>query len=95
MAVLHRCPGLGPALVLDRKSALSVLAYLVGDLHQPLHVGAIYYDKTCQRVVDPNVLGAGQPNFGIGSKIFLPTAATIYTLRTEIVSMSPIGTMGP
>jgi hypothetical protein len=31
-------PNQGPA-VLDRKSALWVLAHMVGDLHQPLHVG--------------------------------------------------------
>jgi hypothetical protein len=63
-----RAPNQGPA-VLDRKSALWVLAHLVGDLHQPLHVGAIYYDENCEEVVDPNVVGAGQPNFGIGSTV--------------------------
>jgi hypothetical protein len=63
-----RAPNDGPA-VLDRKSALWVLVHLVGELHQPLHVGAIYYGGTCQRIVDPNVVGAGQPNFGIGSTI--------------------------
>jgi hypothetical protein len=63
-----RAPNGGPA-VLDRKSALWVLVHLVGELHQPLHVGAIYYGGTCQRIVDPNVVGAGQPNFGIGSTI--------------------------
>jgi S1/P1 nuclease len=55
----------GPA-VLDQKSALWVMAHMVGDVHQPLHVGAIYYDQSCDNVVDPNVTGAGQPNFGIG-----------------------------
>jgi hypothetical protein len=63
-----RAPNNGPA-VLDRKSALFVLAHLVGDLHQPLHVGAIYYDRSCERIVDPNVVGARQPNFGIGSTV--------------------------
>jgi hypothetical protein len=58
----------GPA-VLDRKSGLWVLAHLVGDLHQPLHVGALYYDETCTEVADPNLVGAGQPNFGIGSTV--------------------------
>jgi hypothetical protein len=56
----------GPAR-LDRKSALWVLAHMVGDIHQPLHVGAIYFDKDCKRPVDPNSVGAGQPNFGIGT----------------------------
>jgi hypothetical protein len=61
-------PNQGPA-VLDRKSALWVLAHMVGDLHQPLHVGAIYYDQECDEVVDPNIVGAGKPNFGIGSTV--------------------------
>jgi hypothetical protein len=61
-------PNQGPAK-LDRKSALWVLAHLVGDLHQPLHVGAIYFDETCEDVVDPNTVGAGQPNFGIDSTV--------------------------
>jgi hypothetical protein len=58
----------GPA-VLDRKSALWVLAHLVGDLHHPLHVGALYYEESCKQVVDPNLIGAGQSNFGIGSTV--------------------------
>jgi hypothetical protein len=58
----------GPA-VLDRKSALWVLAHMVGDLHQPLHVGAVYFDQECDEVVDPNIVGAGKRNFGIGSTV--------------------------
>jgi NADPH:quinone reductase-like Zn-dependent oxidoreductase len=42
---------------------------LVGDIHQPLHVAALYYDKDCHDVVDPNVVGAGMPNFGIGTSV--------------------------
>ncbi|WP_409362753.1 S1/P1 nuclease [Bradyrhizobium sp. CIR18] len=29
----------------DKKEALFVLSHLVGDLHQPLHVGAVYLDS--------------------------------------------------
>ena len=50
--------------------AVWVLAHLIGDIHQPLHVGAIYYDHECENIVDPNVAGAGQRNFGIGGSIF-------------------------
>ena len=42
-----RPPNQGPA-VLDRKSALWVLAHMIGDIHQPLHVGAVYYDQDCK-----------------------------------------------
>jgi hypothetical protein len=41
----------------------------LGDIHQPLHVGGVYFDKTCKVQVDPNVAGAGQANFGIGRTI--------------------------
>jgi hypothetical protein len=40
---------------------------LVGDIHQPLHVGAVYFDRECVDPVDPNMVGAGKPDFGIGS----------------------------
>ena len=40
--------------------AVWLLAHLVGDIHQPLHVGAAYYDKeTCTRQVDPNTVAGG------------------------------------
>jgi len=43
--------------------ALWLLAHLVGDIHQPLHVGAQYYDKeTCTRPLDPNAVPGGMPN---------------------------------
>ena len=62
--------------MLDRKSALWVLAHLVGNIHQPLHVGAVYFDQNCEEVVDLNVLGAGVPNFGIGSPWHRPMVET-------------------
>jgi hypothetical protein len=33
-----------PLAIVGRQEALRVLAHLVGDIHQPLHVGAIYLD---------------------------------------------------
>jgi hypothetical protein len=42
-------------VALSDTEALWLLAHLVGDIHQPLHVGAIYFDKeTCQHPKDPN-----------------------------------------
>jgi hypothetical protein len=52
---------------LTEREALWLLVHVVGDIHQPLHVAALYYDKDCVAVVDPNVTGAGLPNFGIGT----------------------------
>jgi hypothetical protein len=40
--------------------AVWLLAHLVGDIHQPLHVGSIYFDKeTCKQVRDPSDIPGG------------------------------------
>jgi hypothetical protein len=39
-----------PFSIRDKKEALFLLAHFVGDLHQPLHVGAIYLDRSGGRV---------------------------------------------
>jgi len=48
--------------------ALWLLAHLVGDIHQPLHVGAKYYDHLCRKSVDPNRDGT-PPKFGIETTV--------------------------
>ena len=42
-----------PFSIRDKKEALLLLAHLIGDLHQPLHVGAVYLDPGGQPV-DPD-----------------------------------------
>lgn len=43
--------------------ALWLLAHLVGDIHQPLHVGSIYFDKeTCKQIKDPTGMPGGTDN---------------------------------
>jgi hypothetical protein len=64
----EKVPNHGPA-ILNERDALWLLVHLVGDIHQPLHVGAVYFDKDCAAVVDPNVAGARLPGFGIDSTI--------------------------
>jgi S1/P1 Nuclease len=45
---------------LSDTEALWLLTHLVGDIHQPLHVGSIYFDKdTCKQVKDPNDVPGG------------------------------------
>jgi hypothetical protein len=44
--VLSGQPAPSPFHVADKREALLLLAHLIGDLHQPLHVGAIYLDAT-------------------------------------------------
>jgi hypothetical protein len=54
-----------PFSIRDKKEALFLLAHFLGDLHQPLHVGAIYLDANGQRVnpdqggLDPDTQTAG------------------------------------
>ena len=46
IAKLKGQPVPSPFSFVTRKEALRVLAHLVGDVHQPLHVGAIYLDAS-------------------------------------------------
>jgi hypothetical protein len=39
---------------LTNTEAVWLLAHLVGDIHQPLHVGQVYFDKTCANRINPN-----------------------------------------
>jgi hypothetical protein len=63
-----QAPASGPANFTEDE-AVWAITHLVGDIHQPLHVGSIYFDDKCATVVDPNVVGAGENNFGIGTKV--------------------------
>ena len=49
-----------PDVALSDTEALWLLTHLVGDVHQPLHVGSVYYDKeTCKQMKDPTGLAGG------------------------------------
>jgi hypothetical protein len=54
------CTYEGPFKIRDKREALFLLAHLIGDLHQPLHAGAIYLDDTDQPAGD----GQGRENAG-------------------------------
>ncbi|WP_139826179.1 S1/P1 nuclease [Derxia lacustris] len=51
--VLQGRPAPWPFSIRDRREALLLLAHYVGDIHQPLHVGALYLDQNGRRV-DPD-----------------------------------------
>jgi hypothetical protein len=74
-------PNAGP-INLNQKEALWVIAHLAGDIHQPLHVAAAYYDQDCANVVDPNVVGTGQPNFGIGITVASTTGGNDFQISS-------------
>src|SRR5882757_1769162 len=49
-----------PFSIKDKKEAVLLLAHLMGDLHQPLHIGSVYLDPNGQ-LVDPDVAHAVDP----------------------------------
>jgi hypothetical protein len=51
IAVLQDRPkATAPLSIKDKKEALFLLAHFVGDIHQPLHVGAVYLDSNGNQV---------------------------------------------
>jgi len=55
--VLRGRPAPPPFSIRNKPEALLLLTHLVGDVHQPLHVGAIYLDAH-GRAVDPDLNGS-------------------------------------
>jgi hypothetical protein len=53
VAVLKGAPAVAPFAIKDKREALLLLAHYVGDIHQPLHVAAVYLDAAGRRV-DPD-----------------------------------------
>ena len=52
LAVLQEQPAPAPFDIASKKEALMLLVHFVGDLHQPLHVAAMYLDQN-GKIVDP------------------------------------------
>jgi S1/P1 Nuclease len=60
IAVLTDKPAPPPFSIKDKKEALLMLTHFVGDLHQPLHVGAVYLG-TDGKPVDPDIAHKTDP----------------------------------
>jgi len=72
--VLQGKPAPGQPQFKSRREALLVLTHLVGDLHQPLHVGAVYLNAQGQRV-DPDKTGLDENSFTVGgNSLWVATA---------------------
>jgi S1/P1 Nuclease len=54
ITVLQGAPAPAPFSIKDKREALLLLVHYVGDIHQPLHVGAVYLDAS-GKPVDPDV----------------------------------------
>jgi hypothetical protein len=73
--VLQGQPSPGQPHIKSPREALIVLVHLVGDVHQPLHVGSLYLDAQGRRV-DPDAHGLDRASFTIGgNSLPLPAAS--------------------
>jgi hypothetical protein len=54
ITALQGTPAPAPFSIKDKREALLLLVHYVGDIHQPLHVGAVYLDAN-GKPVDPDV----------------------------------------
>ena len=82
-------PPAKPDVNLTDSEAVWLLAHLVGDIHQPLHVGAKYFDKACQTSVDPNIAGT-PPTFGIGDVVAMTMGGNLILLAPAPPAVPPI-----
>jgi hypothetical protein len=69
--------------------AVWLLAHMVGDIHQPLHVGAMFFDRDCEMSVDPNVVGEGLPKFGIGDTVATTVGGNLISLAAPAPAVPP------
>lgn len=76
LRVLQGQPSPGQPSFKSRREALIVLVHLVGDIHQPLHVGSLYLDAQ-GRPVDPDRQGFDRASFSIGGNSFILSPATL------------------
>jgi hypothetical protein len=73
--VLQGKPTTGQPNFKSPREALLVLVHLVGDIHQPLHVGAPYLDAQGKRV-DPDKTGLDPASFTVGGNSLWIISAT-------------------
>ncbi|PTT87294.1 hypothetical protein DBR42_11960 [Pelomonas sp. HMWF004] len=72
ITVLQGQPAPAPFGIASQREALLMLLHLVGDLHQPLHVGGVYLDAN-GTPVDPDKIGNDPAYFTRGSnQLMLP-----------------------
>jgi hypothetical protein len=85
--VLQGKPADGPPHFKDKREALIVLTHLVGDLHQPLHVGSLYLDPQGRRV-DPDKTGLDVASFTVGSN-------SLWVVSAPKPPAAPVAASGP
>lgn len=92
--VLQGKPADGPPHFKSKREALLVLVHLVGDIHQPLHVGSLYLDAQGQRV-DPDKTGLDIATFTVGGNSLWVTAAPKPPAAASAASSAGAAPAGP
>ena len=82
-------PGKLADVDLTDTEAVWLLAHLVGDIHQPLHVGAKYTDLSCEKDVDPNQAGDAKDRFGIGKTVAETVGGNLILLEAREPAVPP------
>ena len=72
-----------PFSLTSKREALRVLAHYIGDLHQPLHVGAIYLDASGHQV-DPDQSGLDPATRNHGGNLLLDHGKKLHGLWDDI-----------
>ena len=75
--VLRDRPAPPPFDIAGKKEALLILTHYIGDIHQPLHVEAIYLDAK-GRTVDPDAIGAHPENETSGGNAIVDGAEKLH-----------------
>ncbi|WP_161497293.1 S1/P1 nuclease [Bradyrhizobium nitroreducens] len=78
ISVLRGQPAPLPFSIRDKKEALLLLAHFVGDLHQPLHVGAVYLDQSGQ-LVNPDQGGLNPATETRGGNLLGPAENNLHS----------------
>lgn len=86
IAVLEGKPAPAPFSINSQTEALELLAHFVGDLHQPLHVGAVYLNDDGQEV-DPDPPNSYDPHtFTTGGNNLLVSGKKLHATWDDIAA---------
>jgi hypothetical protein len=92
VAQLRGAPFPKKGVRLTDTEAVWLLTHLVGDIHQPLHVGAKYYKDDCETSVDPNDFPT-LPNFGIGKSVAQTMGGNLIYLVAPAPAVPPAASL--
>ena len=77
--VLQGQPSHAPFNFAGKREALMLITHFVGDLHQPLHVGAIYLDPSDGSVIDPDAGAYDSTTDTIGGNVIVGTGGNLHS----------------